>query len=473
MRILHRLLLGYAVLLLLAVAGAVLLTDAWFDRAGGAILGQTLGGTALLAAGIWFAVLLARSVSEPLQKLAGATRAVAAGRFEVRVGRSPLAEANTLAANFNEMVETLEAYRASTVEQLLAEQRRSETVLDSIEEGLVIVDGHARIERLNAIAARQLGVTVDAALGSTLDELVGERRFDLPVLAAIRTQAPPLEPPPDFAIGEGARRRTLSVSMLPFHDLARPGVVLVLRDVTAERQYDRLRDDFVLRASHELRTPVGGLRMALELLAERIAFSAGSREAELVETLRSETLRLSTLTDDLLDVSRIGQSDVPLKLEPLSIAGIIDEVRARFAPLAQAREIRLDAEIDPELPLLSLDPAHFPRVLENLLDNALRHTPPGGRLLLRARPQADTVRVEVEDSGEGLSAYQLARIFEPFVQFGEHRGSSGLGLTLCREIVEAHGGRIEARSRPGEGTCFSLRLPWPGATAPAELRTAG
>jgi NtrC-family two-component system sensor histidine kinase KinB len=245
---------------------------------------------------------------------------------------------------------------------------------------------------------------------------------------------------------------------MPFTD-TRPGLVLVVRDVTAERRFARERNEFVLRASHELRTPLTGLRMALDLLSERARFPPESREADLLQTVREQTARLTALLHNLLDLSRLRGSLEPAHSCTPELAA--RAVLQRFAGRAVAARVELRARIAPDLPELKLDTAECERVIENLLDNALRHTPPGGNVVLALSIGTGSNELElcVSDNGEGIAAHELQRIFDPFVQVGEKHGAAGLGLTLCREIVERYGGRIEAQSLPGVETRFCVHLP--------------
>ena len=458
----HTILLSYAAFLALAVAGivafCVVLTH--FGRLGPAAEWLLwIGGALLMLAGIWLSLNLASNIARPLEQIAAATRSISAGHFDVRVGGAVYREGNTLGATFNEMAEALAAFHASDVNRLRSEQRRNETVLNSIDDGLVILDENVRIERLNPIAARQFGIRSENAIGKSLDELLGRDDFNTHAQLCLQRAHPAGHAAArEVSLGEGVLRRELRCSFMPFAD-SRPGLLLVMRDVTAERRFARERTEFVLRASHELRTPLTGMRMALDLLSERARFAPDSREADLLLTLREETGRLTVLLHNLLDLSRLR---VPIRpVQPCKPEQAAREALQRFAARALARRIALRGQIAPDLPELKLDPDECGRVLDNLLDNALRHTLPGGQILLSLSISggSNELALCVSDNGEGIAPHELQRIFDPFVQVGEKHGTSGLGLTLCREIVERHGGRIEAQSVPNVETRFCVYLP--------------
>ena len=234
---------------------------------------------------------------------------------------------------------------------------------------------------------------------------------------------------------------------------------MVLHDVTEQRAFERVRSEFVLRASHELRTPVTGMHMAFGLLRERLSVAPGSREADLCETISEEMQRLNQLINDLLNFSRYQSGLQKLELAPCAIDELLNRACQRFAAVANDKQIELQVELTTPLPHIQVDPAQLDRVLDNLLDNAVRHTSTGGRIRLHARRHAERVIISIEDNGEGIAYGQQGRIFEPFVQVGRKKGGAGLGLALCKEIIQLHGGRMGVYSRPGQGTQFYMALP--------------
>lgn len=462
MRLKHVILLSHGLFLTVAAAGVIacllVVTDyAHLGREWNLLL--WVGGALLIVAGVAGVIAVARSIAQPLERIASATRSIAAGRFDVRVSGAHYREGSTLGASFNEMAEALSDFHALDVARVMAEQRRNETVLNSIDDGLVILDGEARIERINPIAARQFGVRPDAALGRSLDEVLRRDDLDAHARATIRQATGFGGNVREFGVGDPPLDRELLCSFVPLPD-GQPGAVIVVRDVTAERRFARERNEFVLRASHELRTPLTGMRMALDLLAERARFASGSRERELMDTLREETIRLTALLQSLLDLSRLrggtgvtGDTCTPAQAARAAVR--------RFSARAQRQNVDLRERIEGDAPQLQMDENECARVLDNLLDNALRHTPAGGyvEVTLEVDHSNDELRLCVHDSGEGIPPHQLQRIFDPFVQVGEKHGAAGLGLTLSREIIERHGGRIEVGSLPNDGTSFCIHLP--------------
>jgi NtrC-family two-component system sensor histidine kinase KinB len=417
-----------------------------------------LVGVAVLFIGFITAHAIAQRFGAPIEALAAAADNIGQGNFEVTLPISSAVEMNQLTRRFGIMAEALREHQATNIDELLAGQQRLQAVLDSIDDGLLIIDRQGHLEHLNPVAQRQLGWDTDR-LGQGLGIALERPELDEQLQLILRGGA--LErAPEDLSIEVDGESRLLTYSLTPVshtqgHIL---GAVMVLHDVTEQRAFERVRSEFVLRASHELRTPVTGMHMAFGLFRERTHFAEASREADLLNTINEEMQRLMQLINDLLNFSRYQNGLQKLTLAPCSIEDLLDQARARFAGPAQEKGIELLVEVQGPLPRLQADQAQLERVLDNLIDNALRHTSRDGLIRLQARRHGERMIISVEDNGEGIAYSQQGRIFEPFVQVGRKKGGAGLGLALCKEIVQLHGGRMGVYSRPGQGTQFYMAL---------------
>ncbi|MDE1167536.1 MAG: KinB sensor domain-containing domain [Pseudomonas sp.] len=418
-----------------------------------------LVGLAVLIIGFITAHGIARRFGQPIEALAMAADNISEGNFEVILPVSGTAELNQLTRRFGSMAEALRKHQETNVDELLAGQQRLQAVLDSIDDGLLMIDRQGRLEHLNPVAQRQLGWE-DDRLGMSLGEALGRPELNDQLTLILRggSLERALE---DLSFEVDGEARLLSYSLTPVSHVEGQilGAVMVLHDVTEQRAFERVRSEFVLRASHELRTPVTGMHMAFGLLQERVHFAPESREADLLSTVNEEMQRLMQLINDLLNFSRYQNGLQKLTQAPCNIPELLERAHARFIHQAQALGIELLIEHPDNLPRLFADQAQLDRVLDNLIDNALRHTPENGRIRLQARRHAERVIISVEDNGEGIAYGQQGRIFEPFVQVGRKKGGAGLGLALCKEIVQLHGGRMGVYSRPGQGTQFYMTLP--------------
>lgn len=416
-------------------------------------------GLAVLLIGFVTAHGLAQRFGRPIEALARAADQIGQGDFQVTLPLSPLPEMAALSRRFGLMAEALHQFQATNVEALMAEQRRLQAVLDSIDDGLLILDHRGRLQHGNPVAQRQLGwdgVAEGQSLGQALQRPELDEQLQLVLAGAGAERAPD-----DLVIEADGETRLLAYSLTPVSHEQGPllGAVMVLRDVTEQHAFERVRREFVLRASHELRTPVTGMHMAFALLQERLRFPAGSREADLLRTVDEEMQRLLRLLNDLLNFSRYQNGLQQLERVPCDAAELLRQAQQRFAAHAAEGEIDLELELHEPLPRLRADRLQLERVLDNLIGNALRHSHPGGKVRLQARRQGERLILGVEDEGEGIAYGQQARIFEPFVQIGRRKGGAGLGLALCKEIVQLHGGQIGVQSQPGQGSRFYLALP--------------
>ncbi|MHC8348019.1 ATP-binding protein [Pseudomonas sp. RT4P38] len=417
-----------------------------------------LVGLAVLIIGFITAHAIARRFGEPIEALAQAADNIGQGNFEVTLPISSAVEMNQLTKRFGIMAEALREHQATNVHELLAGQQRLQAVLDSIDDGLLMIDRDGRLEHLNPVAQRQLGWDTDRlgqGLGTALERPELDEQLQLVLRGGTLERAPE-----DLSIEVDGESRLLTFSLTPVshtqgHIL---GAVMVLHDVTEQRAFERVRSEFVLRASHELRTPVTGMHMAFGLFRERAHFAEDSREADLLDTVNEEMQRLMQLINDLLNFSRYQNGLQKLTLAPCAIEELLEQARERFVGPAKEQRIDLSVEVQGPLPRLQADQPQLDRVLDNLIDNALRHTAPGGQIRLQARRHGERVIISVEDNGEGIPYGQQGRIFEPFVQVGRKKGGAGLGLALCKEIVQLHGGRMGVYSRPGQGTQFYMAL---------------
>jgi signal transduction histidine kinase/HAMP domain-containing protein len=424
-----------------------------------AALVASIAGVLLL---FGFAYRLPQTIARPLGALTRSAKEIGEGNLDVSVEEPELAELSDLAKAFNRMAERLRAYRQSSLGELLAAKDLARSTLECMLDPVVVLDKEGGVLLANEAAERAFHVEIGAA-----DEL---RRAGLHIpgeLAdardrALESGAPVLPKSLSEAVPhrEGGAEKHYLVRAMPLETAPkeRPSVIVLAQDVTRFRRIDDLKSDMVATVSHQFKTPLTSLRMATHLLLEPSTGSLNEAQRELVTTARDDTERLRGMVEELLDVVRIEAEAGALHRVPVDPAALLAEVADAHRSIARDKGVAL--EVDKPAPdgLASLDPERISIALANLVSNAIRHTPAGGAVTLRAARDAGALTLEVADTGEGIAPELLPRIFDRTFT-ASHRDGHGLGLAIAREIVLQHGGELHAKSAPGEGSVFSLVLP--------------
>jgi signal transduction histidine kinase len=241
-------------------------------------------------------------------------------------------------------------------------------------------------------------------------------------------------------------------------------------------ELDRLKAEFMSIATHELKTPINVIGGYAELLQERVYGEISAEQEEALVSIREQSQILTSLVNQLLDISRLEAGGLQLEMNLVEVAELIGRVERSFSAIAQKGEINFVVDVDASIPERLVADAERLRdqVLGNLLSNAMKFTPQGGQVTLRAWGEGESLHIEVTDSGSGIPADKLPYIFDKFYQIGEQARSqgAGLGLAIAREVVDAHGGTIEATSEPGVGTTFRVTLPTERAASLSDARAA-
>ena len=422
----------------------------------------TLIGAAVVAALV--ALALGRSVLEPIRAVTRGARALAKGDLDQVVPVLTHDELGELAATFNTMARTIRDYREAGTARLVRAQQTAQATIDSFPDPVVVVDTAGAIERANPAARRVLGV-------SATDDNTPSVRWEpppilRPLLAGVLAGEPDQTPTgveQAFAHRDKAGERFFLPRVLAIRDARGDllGAALVLQDVTRFRLLDDLKSDMVSTVSHELKTPLTSMQMAVHLLLEEVVGPLNSKQVELLLAARQDSDRLLGMVNDLLDLTRIEQGRLKLDLRLSPAEQLVTEATARFEARARDGDVTLDASVAPDLPDVMADPDRVGHVFDNLLGNALEHTGHGGRVHVSAQADGAGVRFTVEDTGDGIAAEHLPHVYEKFyrVPGGRRHGGAGLGLAIVREIVTAHGGQVGVSSRLGEGSSFTFTLP--------------
>ena len=424
----------------------------------------SLGGAAALALALVVGSLVARRIAQPVERMTEVAERIASGDFGCRVPDAGRDEIGRLA----EAVDTMRDSLRQNLLDLTRERNQALAIVKGMSDGVVAVSAEGRVILANAAARSMLRIPEDTGDGASLASL------PLPeILATTSQRVIDSGEPETVEIGDvAAGERVTRLSISPVSETTGSGtrgLVIVVRDMTEARRAETMGKDLVANASHELKTPLAVISSTADTLLGNAGPMDG-RQREFLEIIARQSLRLQGLVEETLQLSQLDGGE-RLEFEAVTVQELIPLAAERLLPFAQQRGQQIEVDVPDGLPPVTGAPSLLVQAVRNLVDNALRYGPSGTRVRVTARRVADAIEVAVSDTGPGIPSAEQAHIFDRFVRGrqAQARGieGTGLGLAIVARVAALHGGSIDIRSRPGEGSCFTLRVPLAaGATAP-------
>lgn len=422
--------------------------DGWF---------WTTALAALVSAMITVLISL-RNLGHALHSVRDVLRQVATGDFKSRIPSEHRAWVPEVAAAIERMQVELQA----RLNELALRRDQLRTVVDALAEGVIAVDENQRIMLVNASACAMFRLQETLALGRPLWEIVRVPQIQEWVTTALH-QSGPVGGEIEILTPVTGVLLVRSVGMVSPHS---PGAIIVASDVSQLRRLEGVRREFVANASHELKTPLASIKACVETLLDGAIEDAEHRTGFLT-SIEEQTDRLDRIVRDMLSLTRAETGGEKLDIQPLPLAEIVTATLDRHRQSAERRNMRLLAEAPAEAIMVQADHDALDEIFDNLLDNALKYTNPGGTITLRWKRVASECLLEVEDTGIGIPQTHLPRIFERFYRVDRARsralGGTGLGLSIVKHLVQQLEGTITVSSRLGKGTTFSIRLKLAGS----------
>jgi PAS domain S-box-containing protein len=402
----------------------------------------------------------------PAENLTSTVKQIGAGKIDLKIDVLSEDEIGQLSREFNKMTERLRRFEQMNIEKIIAEKRKSEAIVESIADGIIVTDAALNVVHVNKVVTDLFGTDDLTAVGAPVSTVVRDDRI-LGLIRAVMTGRPAGhdQPPQYLLFAKDDRQLFFRPKVTPLRDSEGLlyGVLAILQDVTQFKELDRMKSDFIATLSHEFRTPLTSVNMAVDILNQQILGPLNAKQKELIESAREDCFRLTKLARELLQLSKLESGRLQLKNEDLDIAAVVDfSIRPLQLQISE-KNIRLVTDIPATIPHIIADEQQISWVITNLVTNALKYTPAGGSVTVRAREESGGVQIAVQDTGQGIAREHLDRIFDKFVQVKQASattpGSVGLGLAIAKEIVEVYGGRIWAESEPGKGSTFVFLLP--------------
>ncbi|GGK15422.1 sensor histidine kinase ResE [Caldalkalibacillus thermarum] len=398
-----------------------------------------------------FAFFLSTRITYPLRQMKVAADNIAKGDFNSRVSIRSNDEIGDLALTFNHMAKQLN----DSIQALSHEKELLSSILRSMVDGVITLDRKGEVILLNPPAEKMLKTW-------RYEENMEDEPHKLPrLLLDVFDQVVQTEGEHVRTVSAQGRFWTIVMAPLYNRETLR-GAVAVVRDMTEEKRLDKLRKDFVANVSHELRTPLAMLQGYSEALVDDVVGSAEERK-ELAKIIHEESMRMGRLVSELLDLARIQAGHVELDLKPLPLGPIVHKTLRKFTNLAKEAGISLLEDVQESDQCYQVDEDRMEQILTNLIDNAIRYTPPQGTVTVQLKEDAHGAHISVKDTGDGIPEEDLPFVFERFYKADKARtrgkSGTGLGLAIVKDLVEAHHGHIDVHSKVGEGTTFTIHLP--------------
>jgi len=410
-------------------------------------------------------VRFTRGILKPIKSTTDTVRRIGQGQLSQKVDITTNDEIAELGREFNKMTGRLEAYERMNINQILLEKKRSEAIVAGMPVSIIVTDEANRLLLMNQNAANLLNVDNMDWQGKPVQDIIQDQEL-LQLICGKK----------DRAAGEKDHRSLLSLKraekelfflvrriQVEVDGKKAMGSVTVLQDVTSFKNLDRLKSEFMAAISHEFRTPLTSINMALDILLKGVRGKLNKNQRELLEDAKKDGQRLKNLVRELLDLSKLEAGKYPFTFTKVSVKELLDYALEPLHWFIEEKEIKLKIRIADNLPSLEVDFHQLSRVITNLVENSIQYTPHGREVQIEATMETNNFQVCVIDSGEGIPEEAIDLIFDKFVQVKNFQnaesGNIGLGLAIAREIVEAHKGKIWCESELGRGSRFCFTIP--------------
>ena len=394
-------------------------------------------------------------VANPIRELTAGIKGIAEKKYSQRLHFKSEDEFGELALAFNTMAQRLDDYEHSNLARIMFEKQRAEAVISSLRDATIGFDNKGTILFANSQALQLLNMTEKDLIGKPA--LEAAKYNDLLTFLVNRQDNTPLK-----IVVEGKESFFTKEMVDIHHENDRIGYVIILKNITSFREQDLAKTHFIATVSHELKTPLASSDFSLKLLEdERIGHLTGEQR-ELVESLKQDNLRMIKIVSELLNLSQVESGNIQLQPQPVSPVQVVQYALETVRKQAAQQQVTISTTLPQDMPQIQADVEKTAWVLVNLLTNAIRYSPSGAEIRLSVEQTEDhMLTFSVQDTGKGIPPAFREKIFERFYQVPgtQHQKSSGLGLAIAREFIEAQGGNINVESEEGKGSCFYFKLP--------------
>ena len=422
---------------------------------------------------IAIALVVSQRIVRPIRQVTGAARAIGRGEFDQEIPVTSSDEVGILAEEFNSMRWNLK----SAVEKLTGEEKKMTAIVNSIAEGLILVDSDNRVLHINPAAERLLDLSADS-IDKDITEIIQNEEL-IHIFEEDQRQILQHKPTDQIPLKNEGINLISEVTLARYNEklvlriIASPflnenglilGTVYLFDDITREKEIDQMKSDFISLVSHELRTPLTSIIGFVSFILDGKAGAINDRQRNSLARVQRQSKRLAALINDLLDISRIESGRIQMDQAPISLLEIVTQRIEEIRPQADEKSIQLGLTVPESVPNILGDEARMGQVFTNLIGNAIKFTPNNGEVSVKVEADGNLLHVEVIDTGPGIPPEERQKIFDKFYQLSDistrQQGGSGLGLSISKSIVEAHGGKLWIDDgNQGKGSNFQFVLP--------------
>ncbi|MDR2269987.1 MAG: PAS domain-containing protein [Sphingobacterium sp.] len=408
---------------------------------------------------------LPASIADPIAKLTGSIRQIAAQNYKERLHLQNTGEFSELARSFNTMAEKLEEYSESKLEKILKEKKRIEALVDNMHDPVIGLDEHGQIIFANEEAINITNLKKEQLIGKLIPTVVNENDLIRDIFKDITLPADQREKHP-LKIYANEResyfeKDIIDINVLPTgeSDPTFIGQVVILKNITTFKELDLAKTNFIGTVSHEFKTPIAAIQMGIQLMENDQIGYLNSEQTSLLKGIKDDSDRLLKITGELLNMTQVESGAIQISLHTTEIQPIIDYAMMANQFAADQKRVKFILEIDPEIHTVLADNEKTAWVLTNFLSNAVRYSYEDASIQIRIEKLESTIKFSVIDHGQGIEPKYLDKIFERYFRIpGSKKGGTGLGLSISKEFIEAQGGTIGVNSEYGAGSSFYFLL---------------
>ena len=410
------------------------------------------------------AFFVARNLTKPILVLIKSAGNIARRDFSSKISLRTNDELNNLITTFNDMTDELKKYDDMQIDKIIAEKTKTEAIIFSIADGIIMTDHTGEILLVNTPARNIIGIGKQPVEGKVLWDYISDKRLREAMTELLNIGDTENMAVREIDLSQEKALRFYKAATKPVITLKGEtiGIVTVVRDITLEKEIDRMKDDFLHSITHDLRNPMTSIRGFMKFLLDGIGGTLTEQQKKMIETMDRASLRLMGMINDILDLAKLESGRMEIQPTGIDVYNISKKVLELLEPQLVKKSIQATVELlnGTQNTAIRADGKLIERAIINLVGNAIKFTPENGKILIGLMDSPDRLTVHVTDNGEGIHGHYLEKIFDKFGQVtGQKRGGTGLGLTICKYIVEAHGGGISVRSEPEKGSTFTFYIP--------------